>query len=97
MPALQEIVLLGQAVKEVKFSQVDLALFRDILSNGNKFKRWTAKNTVTMDFLAKALKWETQNARVRTDVIRHIVEKYNRLLTDANRNSAYALVSREVA
>ena len=87
-----KIMLLGEASQQVGLTEKDVVLFRDILSNGNKFKAWTAKNNPDLVFLAKALYWELQRDRTRTDVVRHIVEKYNRILGDANRNSVYALL-----
>jgi hypothetical protein len=87
-------MLLYQLVEKVRLSKADIEFLEERMSNGTVFKTWVAKDNPGQDMLARCLKYELSRPRVRSDIFRSIVERYNRQLSDYNRRKAYALLEK---
>ena len=92
MQSLPKVNLLAEMITKVKLTQADIDYFNQVMSNGTKFKEWTRDGSPDFVVLAKCLKYELARGRVRSDIFRHIVQKYNSLFMDVNRKTAFALL-----
>jgi len=91
---LPEVTLLSRAVEKVKLTKADLEYFNEVMSNGTKFKEWIRDASPDFVVLAKCAKYELARGRVRSDIYRTIVQRYNNLFGDVNRATAFALLGR---
>jgi hypothetical protein len=89
--------LLVETIKDVKLTKGDIEYFNEVMSNGTKFKEWTKDSSPDFTMLAKCMKYELSRGRVRSDIFRHIVQKYNSLFMDMNRATAFAMLNKKVA
>ena len=87
-----EVKLLAELIRNIELKPKEAEDLRWVMSNGMKFKEWMKDNEPDFVVLAKCMKLELQRSRVRADIFRVLIQRYNRLFSDLNRATSFALL-----